>query len=455
LIMKTLKIKSWLFSLLTMLTVSAFLVSCEQESILSPIEEELAIDINHRNGQEIEYNQLSEQEQADLARFLGWIWGDGKPTDSGSGAKYTAGHSKYNGTVNRLAAITINGNSNPFNFPQGNNLKLLPNIWDYWENALPGGNTGDSQLLRDAIRNPNFLAGLIDGEGFRHHATSADAVKPIDTRYYIDDQTYYPSHPNPENKIYGARYFGPERINQLFLLLGETYGFVNTEMRFEGRGFLYATQRCEALEALRERHKEAKLNNENGGDDKFTVKIFIDPADYATLRGYGYFPTGNYRTPVPDDDGTLNVLSGNLPDILPEVQGTMSFFGGTGLHIMHTETNEYLNADLDLVPFTNDNSISWELVDLGNGYSRIVSLDNSKTKKWLQAWDNGTVKLTGENSTGYKTQWEHIVRSNGSYLLKNRFYEKYLRLGTNLKVRHGASGMPAHWTLEEASNCTP
>jgi len=209
--MKTLKITSWLFSLLAMFTVSIFLTSCEQESIVSSIEEELAINVNHRNGQEIEYNQLSEQEQADITRFLGWIWGDGKPTNNGSGAKYTSNHSKYNGTINRLAAITIDGNSNPFNFPEGGNLKRLPNIWNYWNNALPGGNPDDPQLLRDAIRNPNFLAGLIDGEGQVVHAPGK--------QYYIDDQTYFPSHPT--KTLYGGLYFGPERINQLFLLLGE------------------------------------------------------------------------------------------------------------------------------------------------------------------------------------------------------------------------------------------
>lgn len=445
-IMKNLKIKLWFFSLLMALTISVLFTSCEQENIVPSIEETFTTEL--RNDQEIEYDQLSGQEQADIARFLGWIWGDGKPTDGGSGAKYTSNHPKYDATINRLAAITIDGVSNPFHFREGGNLKLLPDIWDYWNNALPGGNPDDEQLLRDAIRNPNFLAGLIDGEGQVFHSPG--------NLYYIDDQTYFPSHPT--KTLYGGLYFGPERINQLFSLLGETYGFANTEMRFSGKRFTYATQHCEAMEALREKYRQVKANNEDPANEPtgFTVKVYIDAADFATLRSYGYFPRSNYRTPAPDD-ATLNILSGNLPDILPEVRGTMSFFGGSGsgLHIINTETDEYLNSDLELVPFANDNSISWELVDLGNGYSRIVSLDDSKTKRWLQAWEDKVVKLTGENSTGYRTQWKQVTLSNGSYLLKNRFSEQFLRLGTDSIIKHGAGGMRAHWTLEEASICTP
>jgi len=66
------------------------------------------------------------------------------------------------------------------------------------------------------------------------------------------------------------------------------------------------------MEALRAKYQQVKANNEDPATDPvgFTVKIFIDAADFATLRSYGYFPRDNYRTPAPDDDGTLNVLTG-------------------------------------------------------------------------------------------------------------------------------------------------
>ncbi len=446
-------------SWLAVMLISILFTACQKESPIELLQERITgkhqQSSNAKFAQSSDFDLLDDQEKADLARFLGWIWGDGRPfdTNNGTGAEFKGGHSKYSSTVKRLVAIDLNndGNINPFNLPESGNRKLLPNIWDYWDNALPGGNPGDPQVLRDALRNPNFLAGLIDGEGFIAHSSSKD--------YYIDDHTYAPS--NPEKSLYGILNFGPERMNQLFCLLGETYGFTNTEMHFGNKKFVYATQHCEAMEALRTRYDLAKATNENPatGNDIFTVKIIINPADFATLKGYGYFPisTGKYRTPAPDNDGTLNILTGDKPEIIPEVQGGMTFFegGSTGIHISHTETNGYLNSDLDLVPFANDNTVSWELVDLGNGYFRIVSLDDSKTKKWLQAWENGTVKMTGDKSTGSKTQWEQIALSNGSYLLKNKFYADYLRIGNNLEIKRGASGKAAHWTMEEAATCAP
>lgn len=442
-------------SLFAVLLFSLLLTGCQKENPIDLLQDKITgenqIGSIAKFAQASDYDLLTDKEKADLSRFLGMIWADGRPTDSGTGAKYSSNHSKYNGVVNRLAAIKIGGNTNPFNFPTSGNLKLLPNIWDYWDNSLPGGNPNDPQLLREAIRNPNFLAGLIEGEGQVHHKAG--------NRYYIDDHTFTPSH--PDKKSYGQLNFGPERMNQLFLLLGETYGFVNTEMEIgkNGTRYNYATERCEALQAARDKYQEIKANNEDPttAPKGVTIKIYIDQADFVTLRSYGYYQRDKFRTPAPDNDGTLNVLQSNLPDILPKVQGPMSFFegGATGFKIAHTVSDSYLNSDLDLVPFVNDNTISWELIDLGTGYFRIISLDDSKDKRWLKAWENGPISLVGQNSTGHKTQWEQIELSNGSYLLKNRFFAKYLRLGTNGSVKHGASGMPAHWSVEEVPTCTP
>jgi len=103
------------------------------------------------HAQDSDYNKLSLQEKADLARYLGWVWGDGIPGFNGTGILYKGGNSNYNATVRRLAQIRIDGRTNPFGFPESGNLKHAPDVWEYWDNSLPGGNPGDPQILRDAM----------------------------------------------------------------------------------------------------------------------------------------------------------------------------------------------------------------------------------------------------------------------------------------------------------------
>jgi len=183
------------------------------------------------HAQSSDYDKLTSQEKADLARYLGWVWGDGRPGFDGTGILYKGGNSRYGATVARLAQIRFDGRTNPFGFPVGGNRKHA-RVWDYWENSLPGGNPGDPQVLRDAIRHPNFIAGILEGEGQIFHSNPSQD-------FYIADQSYSPSHPD---KLYDIANFGTERMVQLVRLLAETYGFTNPSISIGGRKYQYNTQ---------------------------------------------------------------------------------------------------------------------------------------------------------------------------------------------------------------------
>ena len=404
------------------------------------------------HAQTNDYHKLTAQEQADLARYLGWVWGDGKPTNTGTGILYKGGNRNYDATVTRLAKIRIDGKTNPFKFPESGDLKRAPDVWDYWENSLPGGNPGDPEILREAIRHPNFLAGIIEGEGQGRHS---DPTR----NYYIADQSYAPSHPD---KLYGIANFGPERMIQLFLLLEETYGFSNPAVSIgKNEIYNYNTQRCEAINKIREEYRIRKVQNERGNlQSAFTVKVYIKPPYFDEIRSYGYFSKsrGDYRTPAPDRDLTIISSDPALPAKNAEVTGTMNFFNnsGAGTRLLH-DSGYYLNSNLDIVRQTNNSNLNWELIDLNNGYYRIESLDSSISNNALQApMDDTTIKMRGEQNDWFLTQWEKVPVSNTSnqYYLKNRFHETYLKVNTsNSTLNHGVRGSAARWTLEELSSC--
>lgn len=397
-----------------------------------------------------DYHKLTAQEKADLARYLGWVWGDGRPDNSGNGILYKGGNPNYDATVTRLAKIRFDGKTNPFRFPVSGNLKHAPNVWDYWENSLPGGNPGDPEILREAIRHPNFLAGIIEGEGQGRHSSP-------NNNFYIADQSYAPSHPD---KMYGIANFGPERMIQLFLFLEETYGFSNPAMSIGNNAiYNYDTQRCEVIKKIRKVYRERKAQNKRGNlQPAFTVKVYIKPPNFDEIRSYGYFSKSrdDYRTPAPDSD--LSIISSNpaVPAKNTEVTGTMTFFNnsGAGTRLLHG-SGYYLNSDLDIVRQNNKNDLNWELIDLNNGYYRIESLDRSISKNTLQApMFDAAIKTVGEQYTWFLTQWEKVpvADTSNQYYLKNRFHETYLRVSYST-LNHGVKGSAARWTLEKLGSC--
>jgi len=410
----------------------------------------LAMVAFNSHAQDNDYHKLTLQQKADLARYLGWVWGDGKPGFDGTGILYKGGNPNYRATVKRLADIRIDGITNPFGFPESGDRRLT-HAWEYWENSLPGGNPDDSEILREAIRHPNFLAGIIEGEGQVFHSNP-------DNDFYIADQSYAPSHPD---KIYDIANFGPDRMIQLFLLLEETYGFSNPAMSIGKTKYQFNSQRCEVLEKIREKYKESKRQNENGNlQPAFTVKIYIKPPYFDEIRGYGYFEKGDskYRTPAPDSDLAIISTDDPLPAQNTEVDGTMTFFdndGSNGTRLLH-KSGYYLNSDLDIVALSNNNNLYWELIDLENGYYRIESQHSSTSNNWLQAVDNAVVRKAGSSDTWHLTQWKKIpvAGTNNQYYLKNRFHGTHLRVGTSdSNLKHGVIGPAAHWTLEEVSAC--
>jgi hypothetical protein len=263
-----------------------------------------------------DYDKLTAQEKADLARYLGWVWGDGRPGYDGSGILYKGGNRNYNATVGRLARIRFDGKTNPFGFPVNGNLKLAY-VWDYWENSLPGGNPGDPQVLRDAIRHPNFLAGILEGEGQIFHSDPfAD--------FYVADQSYSPSHPY---KLYDIANFGTERMIQLFRLLAETYGFNNPSISVGGKKYQYNTQFCQAIQHMRDEYDRRKAQNKRGDlVSGFTVKVYVNPPNFNQIRNYGYFDKfdGKFRTPAPDS--RLRIIRSSMSDQNTEASGPMRFF---------------------------------------------------------------------------------------------------------------------------------
>ena len=270
------------------------------------------------SGQSSDYDKLTSQEKADLARYLGWVWGDGRPGFDGRGVLYSGGNRNYNATVQRLAQVRFDGRTNALGFPTSGNLNLT-RIWDYWEDSLPGGNPGDPQILRDAIRHPNFLAGILEGEGQIFHSNpNAD--------FSVADQSYAPSHPD---RIYDIANFGPNRMIQLLRLLAETYRFTNPSISIGDKRYQYNTQLCEAINEIHDEYDRRRQMNKSGRlVSGFTVMVFIRPPFLDKVRSYGYFekPRGDYRTPAPDSQ--LRITRSSFPDQNTEVSGPMAFFNG-------------------------------------------------------------------------------------------------------------------------------
>ena len=129
-----------------------------------------------------EYDDLTAQQQADLSRFLGWVWADGKPlnTDQVTGIRSEVRHAKYQAVVERLLAVPELGMqlANTDGEPDKRKIKAP---WKFWNHSLPGGNPEDPRLLRDAIRNPNFLAGVIEGGGGRSKKVGCTTLTTIST----------------------------------------------------------------------------------------------------------------------------------------------------------------------------------------------------------------------------------------------------------------------------------
>ena len=280
-----------------------------------------------------EYDDLTAQQQADLSRFLGWVWGDGKPlnTEQVTGIRSGVRHPKYKAVVGRLLAIPELGMQLGVTAGEPDLLKIKA-PWNFWNNSLPGGNPGDPQLLRDAIRNPNFLAGVIEGEGDRNDK---------DQVYYIDDHFHGPAR---SDKLYGLAYFGPERVLQLFELLAETYGFTETTLRIGGDNksssiYTYA-QIDEARADLHRRFDAAKIHNQavnktgaakNAGEGSYKklipTHVYVHPDNWDTLRSYGFFFSGRIPS-SPTGTPHRSVADGTFPaSDLPLATGTMNFVG--------------------------------------------------------------------------------------------------------------------------------
>lgn len=398
------------------------------------------------NAYSSDYDKLTLQEKADLARFLGWVWGDGRPGDDGTGIIYQGSNRNYGATVARLAEIRFDGRTNPFGFPTGSNRRLTQ-AWNYWDDSLPGGNPGDPEVLRDAIRHPNFLAGLLEGEGQIFHNNP-------DAPFYVADQSYSPSHPD---RSYDIANFGPERMVQLFELLAETYGFSNPSMTIGNRRYHYDSERCQAIEDLQELHDQRRAQNESGDlQSGFTVRVFINPINFPEVRNYGYFEKfdGRYRTPAPDSQ--LQIIRSTRSNQNTEASGSMTFFDnevreGTRLQNL---SGDFLTDDLIGAP--SGGGGLWQLVNLGNGYQRIVSRNSATVGRFLRAEPSGGVTLAPSTNTWHQTQWEVIPVSGepSQVFLRNRFSGDYLRIApSDLRLEHGVRGSAARWSLEGIAGC--
>lgn len=388
------------------------------------------------HSQITDYFQLDEQDRADFSRWLGWVWGDGIPDNTAdlTGIKYTGPSAtklpefdnRYNEFTESLAGtglgmLLANG---------GTNTRRIKQPWNFWIDGIPGGD-GNSELLRDAVRNPNFLAGIIDTEG------GIDAGN-----YYIDDHFYAPSHPDT-GKGWGLRNFGPNRMIQLYHLLGDTYGFEKTFMQIGINNqptYTYAnpTERQTAIDELIEKYNSTKAMNENGSAKIFRVRIYIHSDDWETLRSYGYWiPPRRY----PKLGGNLVVLQeGDRARADLENVGESEY-----VILQHKSTNKLLRSNIELANTAQGDVTLWKLLDIGNGYFRIVSKANNL---WLRAIDNKRLQMVPENFTGFQTQWKIEELSNGSYLITNRWINgNILRVNSQIYVRHGSGGATAHWNI--------
>jgi len=388
------------------------------------------------HSQITDYYQLNDQDQANLSRWLGWVWGDGIPNNlaDSTGIKYTGPSAnrlpefdkRYNEFTESLAAVDLgmilaNG---------GTNTRRIREPWDYWIDAIPGGNIEDSDLLRDVVKNPNFLAGIIDTEGGRDNGL-----------YYIDDHFYAPSHPDTR-KGWGLRNFGPNRMIQLYHLLGDTYGFGKTFMEVGKNGTFYTynnqTERETAISSFIDKYNSSKAMNENGNANLFRVRVYIHSDDWETLRSYGYWiPPARY----PRSGGDLVILEeGDQARADLENVDESEY-----VLLQHKSTNKLLRSDIELTASEEGDATLWKLIDIGNGYFRIASKADNL---WLRAISNKLLQTVPDTFQGHQTQWKIKELSNGSYLITNRWkYGNNLRVNSQIYVRHGSSGATAHWNI--------
>lgn len=399
--------------------ISILYTSCTKDEVIkqtNTIEtnDQLANTLSSRMPPSIDWCDLTPQQQADFARFMGRLWGDGRPSDLDNltGSRFTSKSAKHNQIYDRLKDI--------FDLPNNNTRQNMPNFWNYWIDALPGNNPGDPQILGEAVKDPNFIAGLIDAEGGINHNGQS--------RYLIDDQTFAPNDPT---KGWDLQNFKPGRMSQLFCLLEETYEFSNTKIKIGPNEFNYA-QKDQAIDEL-----NARYNN----GTNFTVKIFIDPAHFEELRSYGYWEKQNcanaecrFRSPAPDN-ASLNILTSDYPDVLTEY-----------FQILHKENLGVIGSDIELTPTTQDGSLTWSILDVDGEYFRIVSKDNCK---WLKAHNNMNLDLVSDQNTGWQTQWKKQQLADGYfYLINKKFKDKYLRADIGkTKVKLGAKGKQAQWSF--------
>lgn len=400
-----------------------------------------------------DYHKLTGQEKADFARFLGWVWGDGRSGYDGRGILYKGGKPEYTALVTRLSEIRIDGKRNPFGFPESGDRRVT-HAFEYWYNSLPGGNPGDPQILRDAIRHPSFLAGILETEGQIFHSDPA-------ADFYVADQTYAPSHPK---KIHDIAYFGPERMIQLVQLLEEVYGFSNPAISVGRTKYQYNTHRSQAFDAIRRQYSTRKRLNESGNlQPSFTVKVYVKAPYFDEIRDYGYFAvkSGKYRTPAPDYK--LRIIRSTLSDQNAEANGSMSFGSMSfsesnscvGTRIRHT-SGKYLNSDLSLAFLGNGADKVWELSALDNGHHQVISQTQGLSNRVLFGYADNALALAPTISTWNHSQWKVIRVANTSnrYLLRNRGTGTYLRVRNwDSAVEHGAPGTEAQWTFEEDAAC--
>lgn len=354
-----------------------------------------------------DYDKLTTQEKADLARYLGWVWGDGRPGYDGNGILYKGGDSNYSDTVKRLAQISFDGETNPFKFPVSGNLNLMTG-WQYWDNSLPGGNSGDPQVLRDAIRHPNFLAGIIEGEGQIFHS---DSTKD----FYVADQSYSPGHPD---KLYDIANFGPDRMVQFFRLLAETYGYSNPSISIGSKKYSYDTQFCEAVADIYEEYDRRREQNRNGQQvSGFTVRLYVNPPDLDEVRNYGYFEraSGRFRTPAPDN--RLNVIRSSLPDENVEANGPIRFFdNGSFSNPCSTQSSDQVGAGGIETSTANG---QWQTfyfdAKAGDPINATVTWDDPSTKVRVYLRDENTNQVDRNTDGEGSATIRKTAKSNGRW----------------------------------------
>ena len=332
-------------------------------------------------AQDVDYHELSLQEQADFSRWLGWVWGDGEPldTDNLTGIRYAGPTSsnfdnRYNDVTDRLkdaglGIVLSNGNTN---------RRRIQEPWDYWTNAIPGGNPGDSQLLKDAVLNPNFLAGIIDTEGGNCGSTG--------NNYYIDDHFYAPSHPD-DSRQWGLLHFGPYRMIELFHLIGGTYGFGKTTMQIgtQGTRYLYedVSEREAAIQRVLDEFDNTEAINQAAttfGEARTTrVRIYIDITDWDTFRSYGYW---TFPRRYPDCDDQLTSLSGSFP------LTNLPLANANECQQLENENFETPSSDWLLSLFGD----AAATLNTSNGYAE-VDIEALGTAQWHVKLEHGNLEL--------------------------------------------------------------